>query len=485
MELNLMKKKRRILYLTTELSPFNSESPLSELSHHLTRIYRTSSHDIRVVMPKYSFIRDRKYNLREVIRLREIPVPVAGKLTWVSVKSGFVPDTKVQVYFLEHEDYFAREGVITDPSTGEAYQDNDERFIVFCRAAVEMLKILSWQPQIVHCSNWTGAMFAYYLRKMYADNSFYKSTQVILSLTDYEGAGSFPPSSIFKAGINPDEFQTGTDFELGGRFSFLKTGTINADRVIINGAASAVQFPPPFNEWFKNFIQDNPDNIVQIPFGLDHHIWNPDKDEKICENYSHRELTGKVKNKVKLAAKYSLDLEPDAPLVGCIWNGTDLSSMKEIVELIAAYGGRLVIADKNSDEAAMEKFVNSSPGNIGAVKLLTGLTIKQLLAGSDMLILSPGKDKDLLHLKAMKYGAVPIAPKLSFFADDILEGGEKANGFLFDNDELESFKDTVEKALKLFKDQKDWTALTKRVMKLDTTWNKVARAILEVYDAVG
>ena len=480
-----MKKKRRILYLTTELSPFNSESPLSELSHHLTRIYRSAGHDIRVVMPKYSFIRDRKYNLREVIRLREIPVPIAGRLTWVSVKSGFVPDTRVQVYFLEHGEYFAREGVISDPSTSEGYQDNDERFIVFCRAAVEMLKILSWQPQIVHCSDWNGALFPFYLRRMYANDNFYKPTKVILSLTDYDRTGSFPPSSVFKAGINPDEFHTGTDFELDGQFSFLKTGIVNSNKVIINGPASAAQFPPPFRKWFQNYIQDNPDNVVQIPFGLNYNIWNPDKDEKICANYSHRELTGKAENKMKLAAKYSLELEPDAPLVGCIWNGTDLSPLKEIVELIADYGGRLVIADKNSDQAAMEKFAQSSPGNIGAVKLLTGLTIKQLLAGSDMLILSPVKDKELLHLKAMKYGAVPIAPNISFFADDIVQSDEKANGFLFDNNDTASFKDTMEKALKLFENRKDWTTLTKSAMKLDTTWNKTARAVLDVYDAVG
>ena len=479
-----MKKKRRILYLTTEVAPFTAESPLAEMSHHLTRIYRTAGHDIRVVVPKNSLIRDRKYNLREVIRLREIPVPISGKLTWVAVKSGFIPDTKVQVYFLEHENYFNREGITIDPATGKPYDDNDERYIVFCRAAVEMLKILSWQPQIIHCSDWTGALLGFYMRNMYAEDPFYQPTKVVLSLTNYRLIGEFQKSSVFKAGINPVEFKTGTDYELKGKFCFLKSGIIYSDLVVMDGSACIEGYPPHFLKWLRSYMKENPGKFQQIPVGLDHHIWNPDKDEKISANYNHREIEGKAENKSKLAEKYSLQLQPEAPLVGCIWNGTDYSPLKQIVEIVVENGGIFVIADKNSEEAKIEEFVRHSPENIGSVKLLTGLTIKQLMSGSDMLIVAPGKDSELLHLKSMKYGAVPIVPREGYFADFIIDSDEDRNGFLYQAESIDSLKDAVSRALELYKNGKAWTNLTKLVMKTDTTWNKAARDYQELYDTI-
>ena len=477
-----MKKKRRILYLTTEIAPFNPESPLAEMSRHLPRVYRTMGHDIRVVMPKYNFIRDRNYNLREVIRLREIPVPLAGKLIWVSVKSGFIPDTRVQVYFLEDEKYFSRNGVFNDPDTGEPYEDNDERFIVFVRATVVMLKILSWQPQIIHCSDWTGGRLSYYLRKLYHEDPFYQSSKVVLTLAHYDETGSFPPTVAFKAGINPDEFTSGCDPELEGKFSFLKAGIINADRVVVNGPVSVSEFPEPFGAWFDEYSREHPEIINRINFGIDNHIWNPDKDDKIFAHFSHRDLSGKMVNKSKLAEKYSLKVAENAPLVGCIWNGGDFSPLKKAVKLVKESGGALVIADKSASDDDISAFQETAPGHIGAVKLLTGLTLKQLLAGLDILILSPDKHKELLHLKAMKYGAVPVVPRIGFFGDDVLEDPKQGLGFVYDDNQEKPLSDALARALELFKDDKSWSALTKRVMKNDPNWNKIAKAYLEVYD---
>lgn len=476
-----MKKKLRILLLSTEIAPFNSESPLSEMAFHLSRFYRTQSHDVRVVMPRYSFIRDRKYNLREVIRLKEIPVPLAGKLVMVAVKSGFIPDTKVQLYFLEHEKYFSREGVINDPETGKLYADTDERFIVFSRAIVEMLKILSWQPQIIHATDWTSAMAAYYIRKMYAGDEYYTPSKILLHLTDYKSPGCFPRTSVFKAGIDPDSFVPGCDVELDNQLCFLKGGATYADKFLINGYNTLNEFPPSFGNWFKEHLKSRSADVIQIPFGIDNKTWNADKDEKIPFNYSHKDLAGKKENKKKLIEKYSLKIEPEAPIFGCVWENNGFDFLHSSYECIKAAGGAMVIACKTADDTAISEFAKKDPDRIGTVKLLTGLTLKQLMSGSDFLIMPPEKYPELLHYKAAKYGSIAIAPQCGFYSDDISMEDDKLPGFFYQKGDSVSLKTAVEKATALYKDEKSHLNTVRKAMKHDSTWNKIARTLLDLY----
>lgn len=479
-----MKKKLRILYLSTEIAPFNAETPLSEMSFNLTRFYRTQGHDIRVVMPRYNFIRDRKYNLREVIRLKEIPVPLSGRLEMASVKSGFIPDTKVQVYFLENEKYFSRDGVYDDPETGKLYPDSDERFIVFTRAVVEMLKILSWQPQVIHVSDWTSALTAFYVNSMYAGDEFYQPSKIILSITDYKKSGTFPDSTVFKAGLNPLDFKPGCDAELNGKFSFLKAGAIHADKIVINGENTIKEFDKDFRTWFEKFLTTRKNDLSCIPFGLDSKFWNPDKDEKITANFSHKDLSGKIENKKMLIDKYSLDIDPETPMIGCVWDGGDFEPLKEVLELAKERKLGLVIADKTAGEDAMNDLAASAPGQIGAICLLTNLTIKQLLSGSDFLILASEKYKDLLHYKAAKYGSMPIAPNTGYFVDDLGDAEDKLPGLIYKKNNAKSLKEAMVKAIKMYEDTRGWAATTKKAMKYDSGWNKIAHSYLEIYDEI-
>ena len=479
-----MKKKRRILYLTTEAAPFNPDSLLAELSRHLPKIFRTQGHDIRVVMPKYSFIRDRKYNLREVIRLREIPVPLRGILEWVSVKSGFIPDTRVQVYFLENEKFFEREGVINDPATGKPYPDNDERFIVFTRAVVEMLKILSWQPQIIHATDWTSGMVSFYLRKLYAKDKYYEPTRTVLSLVNCENIASFTKSTVFKAGIDPDSFEKGCDIELKGKFSFLKPAIMYSDVITTCGEGARSILPSDIRKWMSDYKKEHPEKFFNHFLGIDHSYWNPDKDEKIAANFSNKDLSGRNRNKALLVEKYSLEMDESAPLIGCIWDGGDFSALLPALEYIKSIGAALVIADKSASEDAAVEFVKNAPGKIGAVKLLTGLTIKQLISGTDIMLLHPGKYREQMHYKAMRYGSIPVAPNYGNYGDNIVDDADEGNGFLYKHNNPESMINALKKAVEMFRDEKNWTELMKRAMKLDVTWNRTSVGFSEVFDTL-
>ncbi len=144
----------KIWYISSEVYPFAKTSILGDITGSFPKSIKTKNHEIRVIMPKYKTINERKYILREVIRLRDIPVTIDGETKIVNVKSAFLPDSKVQIYFVEIQDYFGRVGLYTDNKTGKEYADNAQRFAYFCKAALETLKILSWKPDIIHCNDW-------------------------------------------------------------------------------------------------------------------------------------------------------------------------------------------------------------------------------------------------------------------------------------------------------------------------------------------
>ena len=156
-----MQKILKVLYISTEVSPFAKTGGLADVSESLPKELKESAHDIRIFMPKYGSINERKYVLREVIRLKDIQVPVGNKIVIANVKSSFLPNSKVQIYFIGNKEYFNRTGYYVDPKTNKDWKDNAERFVFLSRAALEILKKLHWQPDIIHCNDWQTALIPY------------------------------------------------------------------------------------------------------------------------------------------------------------------------------------------------------------------------------------------------------------------------------------------------------------------------------------
>ena len=142
-------------------------------------------------MPKYGSINERRYILREVIRLKDIKVPVGDKVVLTNVKSSFLPKAKVQVYFVGNKEYFNRDGFYTDPKTNKDWQDNAERFSFFSRSALEILKRLHWQPDIIHCNDWQTALIPFFLKRVYREDMFFKKTYTLLTLHNIAFQGIF------------------------------------------------------------------------------------------------------------------------------------------------------------------------------------------------------------------------------------------------------------------------------------------------------
>ena len=177
-----MQDNLKILFVTSEIDPFLKVSTAAEMIRLLPQKLQERGHEIRILMPKFGVINERRNRLHEVVRLSGINIRVGDEEKPLTIKVASIPNAKLQVYFLDNEDYFQRKSVLTDPKSNKFHDDNDERAIFFCKGAIETVKKLGWAPDIIHCHGWMSTFIPLYLRTHYKDDPMFKSTKVVFTL---------------------------------------------------------------------------------------------------------------------------------------------------------------------------------------------------------------------------------------------------------------------------------------------------------------
>ncbi|MCS6790647.1 MAG: glycogen/starch synthase [Bacteroidia bacterium] len=202
--------KQRVLLVTTECEPFWGETAAASYIAQLPQRI-SSQYEVRILMPKYGLIDDRRWRLHEVKRLSGITIRVGNMDYSLNVKVASIPGTRTQVYFLDNHEFWARKGIFADPETQQPYPDNDERMIFFSKGVISMIKTLRWVPHLIHCNGWMTGMLILYLKyHLHKDPVL---SQARLFFTQYESEipnFRFTPSLADKArsdGYIPEPFQ--------------------------------------------------------------------------------------------------------------------------------------------------------------------------------------------------------------------------------------------------------------------------------------
>ena len=194
---------KKIYFSTTEIIPFANVSTVAGFSTHVPRKLQDLEHDIRTVLPKYGFISERKYILREVIRLREIPFEFSGEEVIASAKSGFIPKTRVQVYFLEDEYWFKPlTNLLYKSKNGRVLIDNPKRYAYFSKAVIATLPHLFWVPDIFVCNGWQSALIPSIYKQDYEGVSeFYNNIKTVLVIHNLDEYSVVEKSDLLDIGI--------------------------------------------------------------------------------------------------------------------------------------------------------------------------------------------------------------------------------------------------------------------------------------------
>ena len=174
-------QRTKILFLTSEIAPFSESYSLANFSRKFSMLMNDNEKfDIRISQPKYGFISDRKYILREVIRLKEVPINFDNNEKNMSIKSAFIPNTRVQVYFLiDNESFLNTNPLIYKSKNGQFIKNNFEKYSLFCLSLLESFKKLFWYPDIIICNDWQTSILPILLKNKYNNEEKYKDIKTI------------------------------------------------------------------------------------------------------------------------------------------------------------------------------------------------------------------------------------------------------------------------------------------------------------------
>lgn len=193
--------KTKLLFITHEMSPFLELSKISEITRQLPQAMQDKGLEIRILMPRFGNINERRNRLHEVIRLSGMNIIINDNDNPLIIKVASIPAARMQVYFLDNEEYFQRKYVFTDKEN-KFYADNDERTIFFCKGALETVKKLGWSPDVVHCHGWMSALVPVYLKTTYKDDPTFKNSKVVYSVYDNDPAVKLNSEFARKAIMN-------------------------------------------------------------------------------------------------------------------------------------------------------------------------------------------------------------------------------------------------------------------------------------------
>jgi starch synthase len=259
--------KKKILFITHEMTPYLELSETANITRDLAQEMQENGLEVRVFMPRFGNIKERKHRLHEVIRLSGINIPVGNDDNPLIIKVASLPSAKMQIYFLDNEDFFNKRECFHDEK-GNFYADNDERLIFFNKGVIEIILKLGWVPDIVHCHGWMSSLVPMYARTVHKNESVFKNTKFIYTVNESDFEGSLGKDFVSKAIISgqPEEsfkylsdpkcndlYMTGVTFADG-----ISIGSPNIDSEIQALIASSDKPVLPYQQYgTENFVENH------------------------------------------------------------------------------------------------------------------------------------------------------------------------------------------------------------------------------------
>jgi len=225
-----MAEPMKVLYAAAEISPFAKMTNTADLLRFLPASLQDKGFEIRILLPKYGTIHDRRNRLHEVIRLSGIEVEVGEDTESMRIKVASIPNAKLQVYFLDNDKYFKRKAMFKDPKSGEYFEDNDERLVFYNKGVLETVKKLGWEPDIIHCHDWPAGLIPLLVKEKYRDEPIFKNSKIVYNLHHPENEGVFNKEILDLIGF-PDDFDKDSVIE-DGNVDIRKVGLNYSDQVV-------------------------------------------------------------------------------------------------------------------------------------------------------------------------------------------------------------------------------------------------------------
>ncbi|MEM9142677.1 MAG: glycogen/starch synthase [Bacteroidota bacterium] len=238
---------KKILFVSSELVPYLPENEVSLMSYEAPRMVNSKGGQIRIFMPRYGNINERRHQLHEVIRLSGMNLVINDMDMPLIIKVASIPRERIQVYFIDNDEYFKRKSTFTDEE-GHLFPDNDQRAIFFAKGVVETVKKLNWSPDIIHVHGWMASLLPLYLREYYADEPLFADSKIVTSVYGRSFEGELDKGigqKITFDGVAEDQIKT---LETPNYNNLLKVAVDYSDAVIL----AAEDIPDDLHQHISN-----------------------------------------------------------------------------------------------------------------------------------------------------------------------------------------------------------------------------------------
>lgn len=225
-------KDKRILYVSSEVVPYLPETEISSMSFEAPRMVNQKGGQIRIFMPRYGNINERRHQLHEVIRLSGINLVINDLDMPLIIKVASIPKERIQVYFIDNDEYFKRKATLSDED-GNLFPDNDERAIFFAKGVIETVKKLNWSPDIIHVHGWLASLLPLYLKQYYKDEPLFNESKIVTSIYNQSFDGTLDKEMLNKIAFDNVDPDTIKELEKPTYNNLMKVAIDFSDALII------------------------------------------------------------------------------------------------------------------------------------------------------------------------------------------------------------------------------------------------------------
>ena len=459
----------KIVYLASEVFPFFKTGGLADVMQALPKKMQELGHEVSIIMPKYS----------------QIPLKYLEKIEFVATLESHgevfnlvrLPDDKINYYFIENSNYYERDYVY-------GHIDQDVQYAMFCELTLRFLKEINLKADILHCNDWQTGPLPYFLKTRYAQDEFYSEMKTIFTIHNLMYQGKASKRSFERMGYSVDK----------GYLNFLELGMEHANMVTTVSKTYAEEIKYPYFseglEWMTNYR-----NVYGVLNGIDVEYFDPATNPDIAVKFSVEDndfIEKKKQNKYALQKEVGLP-ESDVALISMVTRlvegkGLDLVSAK--IEDLLLHDAVQVLILGSGDKSYEEYYEYLTKKYPDKFKVYLGYNVglaNRIYAGSDMFLMpSRYEPCGLSQMIAMRFGTVAIVRETGGLKDSVIpydEFDDSGNGFTFTNFVADDMLYTIKRAEMYYYDDKPtWEKLVKRNMEIDFSWEKSARAYIDIYE---
>lgn len=472
----------KILFTASECVPFVKTGGLADVVGALAPVLARQGHDVRVILPLYGAIAE-KYT-EQMTHVVDFEVELGWRKQYCGIE--MLRQDGVTWYFMDNKFYFGR------PYIYGLGGDEYERFGFFCRAALNALPLLDFQPDVIHAHDWQSGMIPALLKIQYAHLPFFAHMKSMFTIHNLQYQGIFGIREVQDVLGLGDGLWTNDKLECYGCANFMKAALVYADVITTVSPSYSEEIQTAYyGERLDGLLRARKHEVYGVLNGIDMADYDPATDTRIAATYSVDHMDGKAECKADLQRKLGLNVDPNVPIIGMVGrlsNQKGLDLVDYIISDLLNQDVQLVVLGMGES-----RYVNlfswaegEYRGKMAARFTMDHALAHQIYAGCDMFLMpSQFEPCGLSQLIALRYGTLPIVRETGGLRDTVLSYNEytgEGNGFSFFNYNAHDMLNTIERAIHYYHHEKEtWTMLQQRGMSGDYSWTNSAGKYMELY----